>query len=384
MKRIICIICSLIFILSGCAPAPEDPTVHEKAKVSAVWIFYSELSMLNEKNKNEKAFTQKIEKMLDNCQQWGINTVFLQVRPFSDSFYKSEIFPWSYYLTGEQGKAVSYDPLKICIDIAHQRDISLHAWINPFRIAFDDDVTLLAPEHPALEWIKNKTADVVFVDSGIYYSPASLNAQKLVIDGVREIVRNYDVDGIHIDDYFYPSTAKSVDKAYYKQYTSSGGKLKLDDWRLNTVSAFVSQMYSAVKSERSSCIFSISPAGNINNNYNEQFADVRLWCSERGYADWIIPQLYYGFENEFLSFDRALKQWEKLNTIGAVRMVYGIGAYKVNESDDEWKAGTGIIDRQLELLRAESDCYGAAYFSYSSLADKERQPEFGNISSILS
>ncbi len=384
MKRIVCILLSVLFLLSGCVASPQDSQTDETSAVSAVWIFYSELSMLNEKNKDEKAFTAKVTEMFDNCVEWGINTIFLQVRPFSDSFYKSDIFPWSYYLTGKQGKSVDYDPLEICIDLAHERDIALHAWINPYRIAFDDDISLLSENHPALGWIKEKTADVVLVDGGIYYSPASLAAQKTVLDGVREIVRNYDVDGIHIDDYFYPSTDKSVDSFYYREYTDGGGKMKLDEWRLNTVSAFVSQMYNTVKSENSDCIFSISPAGNIRNNYEQQFADVKLWCSQRGYADWIIPQLYYGFENDSLPFDKALSQWENLNTIGAVKMIYGIAAYKVNDSDEEWQAGKGMIDRQLSVIKENSKAYGVAYFSYSSLTDKNRCTEFKNISSVLS
>lgn len=380
MKRFICMFISLILLLSGCTTASIKLPDFESAKISAVWIYYSELSMLSEKSKDEQFFENKITEMLDNCAEWGINTVFLQVRPFSDSFYPSEIFPWSYYLTGKQGKSIKYDPLQICIRLAHERNIAVHAWVNPFRISFDNDVSKLSDNHPALSWINTGTPDVVMINEGIYYSPASLQAQKLVIDGVREIVRKYDVDGIHIDDYFYPSTDESVDEYYYMQYKDDGGKLKLDDWRLNVISAFVHEMYSAVKSENSDCIFSISPAGNINNNYEQQYADVKLWCSRRGYADWIIPQLYFGFEKETLSFDKALRDWSNLNTIGAVKFIYGIAAYKVNESDDEWLAGRGIIDKQLDLLSQTSYCYGVAYFSYSSLADKTRQAEFENIS----
>ncbi len=382
MKRLLTLLLIIIFALSGCAVSPKH-TETEEAGVNAVWIFYSELSMVNENGGSEKSFTKKMETMLDNCLKWGINTVFIQVRPCCDSFYESEIFPWSYYLTGQQGKAVDYDPLEITAQLAHERGIAVHAWLNPFRIAFDSDTAKLAKNHPALDWIENKTADVVFVNNGIYFSPASISAQKLVIDGVREIIKNYDVDGIHIDDYFYPSTDKSVDEYYFKQYTEGGGKLSLDDWRLNTVSAFVAQLYTAVKSENSDCIFSISPAGNINNNYEQHYADVRLWCSQRGYADWIIPQLYYGFENDTLPFDKALKEWSKLDKIGAVKMIYGLAAYKVNDSDDEWLAGRGMIDKQLELVKETDNSYGVAYFSYSSLADKKRSAEFENISTFL-
>lgn len=383
MKRAFCIIFAILILVSGCTPVSEEEIPHEnKDTIKAVWIYYSELEMLDSRGGTEKSFTDKINTMFDNCVRWGINTVFLQVRPCADSFYESDIFPWSYYLTGKQGKAVSYDPLEICVNLAHEKGLSLHAWINPFRISFDDDVSKLSSAHPAIAWIKSKTSDVVFVNDGIYFSPASMNAQKLVLDGVREIVENYDVDGIHIDDYFYPSTGDNVDSVYYNEYKTNGGKSGLTKWRLDTVSAFIGQMYTTVKSENADCVFSISPAGNINNNYEQQFADVKLWCSRRGYADWIIPQLYYGFENDKLSFDKAISQWEKLNTIGAVKMIYGVGAYKVNDSDDEWDAGSGIIDKQLEIIRETEDSYGVAFFSYSSLADSGRSAEFRNIPSF--
>lgn len=378
MKRILCLILTVVILLSGC-------TVHNEEKenipetdttpVSAVWIYYDELSMIKEKGGTEKSFRKKIQMMLDNCVSWGINTVFLQVRPCADSFYESEIFPWTHYLTGEQGAAVSYDPLAISVEEAHKRNISLHAWINPFRIAFSDDLSKLSENHPAMKWIEEKSGDVVFVNDGIYFSPASLEVQKLVTDGVREIINNYDVDGIHIDDYFYPSTEEKVDSVFYKKYTADGGKLNLDKWRLSTVSAFVSRLYNAVKSEDEDCVFSISPAGNIQNNYEQQYADVKLWCKEKGYADWIIPQLYYGFESKVLPFDKALKQWEDIHKNDEVKMIYGLAAYRVNEND-EWTAGAGIIKKQLNLIENESSACGVAYFSYSSIADEKRKAEF--------
>ncbi|MBR0349990.1 MAG: family 10 glycosylhydrolase [Clostridia bacterium] len=378
MKRIICLILTVVILLSGCTVHNEEQEnipETDTTPVSAVWIYYDELSMIKEKGGTEKSFRKKMQTMLDNCVSWGINTVFLQVRPCADSFYESEIFPWTHYMTGEQGKSVPYDPLAISVEEAHKRNISLHAWINPFRIAFSDDLSKLSENHPALKWIEEKSGDVVFVNDGIYFSPASLEVQKLVTDGVREIINNYDVDGIHIDDYFYPSTEEKVDSVFYKKYTADGGKLNLDKWRLSTISAFVSSLYNAVKSEDEDCVFSISPAGNIQNNYEQQYADVKLWCKENGYADWIIPQLYYGFESKPLPFDKAMKQWEDIHKNDEVKMIYGLAAYRVNE-EDEWKAGNGIIKKQLNLIENESSACGVACFSYSSLADEKRKAEF--------
>ncbi len=379
MKRIISLLLILVF-LAGCSVVKEPQHAAPlSSEICAVWIYYSELSMEDYNGGTEKQFRKKTEEIFENCKSFGINTVFYHVRPYCDAFYKSEIFPWSAYLTGTQGKAVSYDPLQIALEIAHEKGLALHAWLNPFRISYNNDISKLSTDNPALEWIKADSPNVVKLDNGIYFSPASPEAQRLIIDGVREIVENYDVDGIHIDDYFYPSTDKCVDSFFYEQYKKGGGEQKLSEWRLNTVSAFVSSMYAAAKSVSGDCIFSISPAGNIKNNYEEQFADVKLWLKKRGYADWIIPQLYYGYKNELLPFDNACDAWSKLDSLSDIKMIYGIAAYKVNDSDEEWNAGNGIVKKQLDYIRTKDRYSGAAFFSYSSLTDESRAAEFGCI-----
>ena len=383
-KFFLIIIVSVLLVLTACSADFQTEETDKSERISAVWIYYSELSMQDKNGGSAESFRNKFNEMLLTCKDRDINTVFFQVRPFCDAFYKSEIFPWTACLTGEQGREVSYDPLEIAVAMAHEKGIALHAWINPFRISSDSDVSKLSERNPALKWIKNNSRNVVNVNGGYYFCPASPEAQRLVLDGVREIVNNYDVDGIHIDDYFYPSTEKSVDDSFYKEYRDGGGELSLKKWRLDTVSAFVSQLYEATKSVSGKCIFSVSPAGNIVNNYNEQYADVKLWCSRRGYADWIIPQLYYGFENEKLSFRLALDMWSALPRDGSVKMIYGIGAYKLNNSDSEWESGRGIIKKQLELCEDKNDYCGAAFFSYSSIADKNNSTEFMNLNLFAS
>ena len=285
MKRVFCLLLAML-LLCSCSVVGKPKNKKSNGKeISAVWISYTELSMIDEDGSDEASFRAKISTMFDKCEKLGINTVFAQVRPFCDAMYPSEIFPWSKYLTGYQGDPVYYDPLEIMVDEAHTRGMGLHAWINPFRVSFDTDLDKLSKKNPAKILLSDeKTKDrVVTADGGLYLSPASTENHKLIVDGVREIIRNYEVDGIHIDDYFYPSTDESVDKVYYDRYKKSGGKLFYDKWRLEVISSFVSQMYTAVKSERSDCVFSISPAGNITNNYEEEYADVERWCSEKGY-----------------------------------------------------------------------------------------------------
>ena len=150
----------------------------------------------------------------------------------------------------------------------------------------------------------------------------------------------------------------------------------MKEWRLSVISSFVSAMYSAVKSEDEKCIFSVSPAGNVGNNYNEQYADVGRWCSESGFADWIIPQLYYGFDDKTLTFDKACAEWDRLGRGGKVRLICGIAAYKVNNSDEEWRSGGGIIARQIKYAEDGDNYSGIALFSYSSLIDPAAAAEF--------
>ena len=386
MKRVMCLLLAML-TLSSCGIIEKSKTEKKPTgkEISAVWISYTELSMKDENGGDEDSFRDKITEMFDNCAQLGINTVFAQVRPFCDAMYPSEIFPWSAYLTGYQGDPVYYDPLEIMVEEAHERGLGLHAWINPFRVSFDTDTDKLSEKNPAKKLLSDeKTKDrVVTADGGLYLCPASTENHKLIIDGVREIIRNYEVDGIHIDDYFYPSTDIGVDKTYYDEYKKNGGALFYDKWRLDVVSSFVSQMYTAVKSERNDCIFSISPAGNINNNYEEEYADVERWCSEKGYCDWMIPQIYYGFENEALPFDKACKSWSELDKSDDVRMIYGIPAYKVNGEDEEFKAGGGIIEKQISVAKATDNYGGVAFFSYSSLVDSDCKREFENIKSSV-
>ncbi len=316
--------------------------------------------MENENGGTAESFKNKIDEMFDNCKQFGLNTVFVQVRPFCDSFYPSQLFPWSKNLTGESGKSVEYDPLEIMLESAKKYGLSVHAWINPFRISPDKN-----ENHPITETIESDL--ICVLDNGIYLNPANISAQKLILDGVREIIENYDIDGIHIDDYFYPSTDENIDKKEYNAYKKSGGKLDLSQWRIENINSFVSGLYTTVKSANKDISVSISPAGNINNNYKTLFADVKLWGQQEGYCDILIPQIYFGFDNEKLTFEKALNEWAESNTLNAIKLVAGIGAYKsADPQNNEWK-NPDIVKNQVEFVLNSPKYDGYCLFSYSSL-----------------
>ena len=150
------------------------------------------------------------------------------------------------------------------------------------------------------------TDDLIITGSGIYYNPSSKRAQKIIIDGVREIVKNYNISAIHMDDYFYPTVDEGIDVDLYTNYRNEGGELSLDDWRRENVNTFISGLYSSVKSIKQDVKVVISPAGDIEKNYSMLYADVLKWCSQRGYADIIMPQLYYGFKNSIVFLNMPL------------------------------------------------------------------------------
>ncbi len=361
-----------IFLLTGCAKQPvtdKSDIKKQDETIKAVWIFYRELSMAEEKGGNAESFKKKIDGIFDNCVSLGINTVFFHVRPFADSFYPSDIFPLSEYLTGTQGANIDYDPLEIAVNSAHCRDISIHAWINPFRISFSTDFKQLAVSNPARKLFEDGSKLVCKTENGLYFNPSSAENHKLIIDGVREIVKNYNVDGIHIDDYFYPSTDESIDKAQYDLYKSKGGGMNLFEWRIQCINSFVSSLYNSVKSIDKNVVVSVSPAGNIDNNYNSLYADVRRWGSVKGYCDWLIPQLYYSFENETLPYKNAADEWRKITSCSEVKLIAGLGVYKAVEGDNDW-TGDSVIEREWNYAE-KCDYDGYALFSYSSIVSSD-------------
>lgn len=347
---------------------PQTETLTEPKpvfeEIRAVWISFSELSMREEPDQTENAFRQKAKTMVENIAKNKMNTVFLHVRPCSDAFYRSEIYPFSSYLTGAEGKDPGYDPLAVFCDYANEYNLSVHAWINPFRICSEENFNNRAPNNPALQMPES----IVRVNGGVYYNPADPAVHALIVSGVRELLQNYPIDGIHIDDYFYPSTDESIDRTFF----SAQSEKPLDEWRRDTVSAFVQSLYKTVKSFGKEKIFSISPAVDIRRNENELYADVTRWAQNDGYCDWLIPQLYVGFEHETFPFEQMTTDWNALTTAQTVKLLFGLSVYKCGDTDKyagsgctEWTENSDILSRQLRCIRSFSRYGGFALFSYS-------------------
>lgn len=365
------------------------PTVSEN-ELRGIWIScYDHISAAGKTREKYKAATDAMFKNIKDC---GLNTAFVHLRAFSDAFYQSDIYPYSSYIAGTEGANLAFDPFEVMLESAEKYGISVHGWINPFRVSTKKDTSLLSGKNPAKVILDsgNAEGEICVLSNGIYYNPSCPSNHQRIIDGVREIINKYDIDGIHIDDYFYPSTAESVDKKQYSQYKSEGGTMSLADWRRNSVNAFVSALYSAVKSADSSLIFSISPAGQLDKNYGEYYADCELWLSRTGYADLIIPQIYFGFEHETLAFTSLLNKWGNLSRASGVKLACGIAAYKCATTDKyagtgsaEWKNNTDILSRQLTAIRKNKNYGGFVVFSYQDLTRSACKTEINNLKNTI-
>lgn len=359
-------------------------------ELRGIWIScYDHISAAGKTKEQYKAAT---DTMFKNIKNMGLNTAFVHLRAFSDSFYKSDIYPYSSYIAGTEGADLPFDPFAVMLESAKQYGISVHGWINPFRVSTKKDTSLLSADNPAKEILDsgNENGEICILSNGIYYNPSCPSNHQRIIDGVREIIGKYDIDGIHIDDYFYPSTDESIDKKQYSQYKSEGGKLSLADWRRSCVNAFVSALYSAVKSVDSTLTVSISPAGQLDKNYSEYYADCELWLSHTGYADLIIPQIYFGFEHETLAFGSLLSKWGNLSRASGVMLACGIAAYKCAETDkyagsgaSEWKNNSNILSRQLTAIRKNKNYGGFVVFSYQDLNRSACKTEINNLRNTI-
>ncbi len=343
------------------APSPEE--------YRAMWISYLELKAFA--GMDETAFRQAAAQMLQNCADMGLNTAIVQVRPFGDALYRSSIFPQSHIVAGTQGTDIGYDPLQIFLEEGHSRGLKVEAWINPYRIQLSStQPEALSPQNPAVlhpEW-------ALQANGGLYYDPALPEVRQLVVEGVKEIVANYDVDGIHFDDYFYPTTDPAFDSGSYAKFAEG---MPLADWRRSNVNALIQEVYRAIKAIKPQVRFGISPQGNNQNNYDQQYSDVSLWLKEEGYVDYIMPQLYWGFDYLTASqrtdyqFAGLCRQWAEYPRHQSVQLYMGLGAWRIGEGDGgsndqaEWSSGTNLSKMVQDLRQAK--CGGFALYRYGSL-----------------
>lgn len=388
--------------LAAGANSDYEPINYENMK--AMWL--SQLDLIpvyydyeNNTQRTEDDFAAKIDTIMKNIKDSGYNTVVVQVHPDCDSMYISEYYPWSDYLNGNSnrdanqalktgdaadpveettyGNTSLYDLLPIMIDAAHGYDLSFQAWINPMRACAIDEMQYINDSFPIKQWYLDdeKSSTYLFKTASRYYlNPAYEEVRNYIVDVAVELCRYYNVDGVHMDDYFYPSADVSYDEKAFGAQTEF---TTLNDFRKNNVNLLVKSIYDAVKAENANMLFGISPAGNIDNNMNTLSADVQTWCQVDGYIDYICPQIYFGFEHGSHPFDGLSQRWIDMTTAENVDVVLGLTLHKIGKYDQyalggvpEWTINSDILKRSLEWIETNiENVDGFCMFSYQYMFD---------------
>lgn len=322
---------------------------------------------------------QEFIKRLDELQELGCNAVIVQIRPASDAFYKSDEEPWSRYLTGRQGQPPFpyYDPLEFMVTEAHKRNMEFHAWFNPFRALTDSRKNPNPPKHVTRthpEWL-------VTYGGKSQLNPGIPEVREYVIKIILDVVKRYDIDAVHLDDYFYPyriAGQEFGDAATFAKYKQNF--TNKDDWRRNNVSLFISTLHTNIRHAKYYVKIGISPFGVWRNAskdpegsatrggqtcYDDLYADVLLWA-KKGWIDYLMPQLYWEHKHRAAAFDVLLPWWEA-HSYGR-HVYYGLGVYRmVGATKAPW-LGTGELTSQIVDIRTIAENPGYSFYSTSSFS----------------
>lgn len=365
------------------AAAPLRAIIDPSSEVRGVYIAtVNNIDYPSKPNLPRAALEAEIDDILDNTAAAGLNAVFFQVRPSADALYNSAIFPVSESLT--TNGTLTFDPLAYLVDEAHQRNILVHAWINPLRITLGTQNRPLtnpdllpdgspAKEHP--EWT------VAYADGRLYFDPALPEVRQLIADGVREVVENYNVDGVIFDDYFYPypvTDANGITQGFNDaaSYAKYGNGMSLGDWRRSNINQMVELVYKTVKSISGDVLFGIAPFGIWQNDdgtnggsstrglesYKTIYCDPLAWA-QGGYIDYIAPQIYWRFSTSVAPFDELVRWWNRALDGTGVHLLISHGAYNY----EDWLSPTGEMKKQIEYARDKITYRGSIFYGYDEI-----------------
>ena len=417
MKKHVFSIVFFLLVFSGISPAQKAL----KREFRGVWI--ASVANIDWPSRSDLATDQQRDEfrsMLNQHRKNGINAVIVQIRPSADAFYRSSFEPWSEWLTGEQGQHPDpeYDPLTFMVEEAHERGMEFHAWLNPYRAIFDANKFYSDPAHIHLDTLNKLINELILSDSlntsgklskkdhmdvlrltgadtsllvykhpdwflqygnKIYFDPGIPEVQEHISNVVREIVSRYDIDAIHMDDYFYPYRIAGVefpDSLSFRTYGATYSSDLKDYWRRDNVNAIVEQLGETIKSTNSRVKFGISPFGVWRNasmdpagsatkagqtNYDDLFADVLKWQKEK-WIDYVIPQIYWHRGFDLADYETLAKWWND-NAYG-VQIYIGLGLYRVDaESKTEAWQNPMEIPEQIKLNRSLPNIQGSCLYS---------------------
>ncbi len=360
-------ILSLLLVISilccGCRAMPIPPNT--PTEMRGIWVSFLDLDPLLQ-NSDPATAAKRLDSLLDTCRDAGMNTVFFHVRAHGDAYYPSAVFPPA--TSAAHLLAAGFDPLAYAVNAAHARGLQLHAWINPYRIGEDASIAV---------------CEATFEQNDVwYYNPADDTARAAVIAGVRELLTHYAVDGIHFDDYFYPS-GMPTEAAPFETVPDG---IAVGDWRRAQVDSLVSAVHGLSRAHER--VFGISPTALPHTDRDRAYADTAMWLATAGYVDYLCPQIYFGFSHETHAFESTLATWESLPRHDRVALYIGLALYKSGADDpyagtgnDEWVTRDDILMRQVMTIRAHEIAKGFILFRYAHLLSATE--EMANLHTIL-
>ena len=364
----------------------QQEETQSMGEYKAFWFSFYDYDSYRAKYKKRTAanFRTYFTGVVKKGKSLGMNRVIVQVRPFGDAIYKSKYFPWSKYISGKQGRNPGFDPLKIMVEVTHDNDMKIEAWVNPYRVTTGStNYKKLAKNNQARKWHAKKSTrrNVLSYGGSLYYNPSKKAVRTLITNGVKEIVQNYDVDGIHMDDYFYPYPAKGMDfpdDASFARY--GGGFTNRADWRRSNVNILIQKIHETIRGLKPWVKFGISPFGIYRNekndplgsktnglqNYDDLYADVLLWA-RNGWVDYNIPQIYWQIGHPAADYETLVKWWAK-NTENRPLFI-GQSVMNTIQNADPKNPSMNQLPRKMALERAYQTIGGSCQWPASAVVE---------------
>jgi uncharacterized lipoprotein YddW (UPF0748 family) len=376
MKKTLCTLALIVLIIT------QSFSAGPKREMRAIWIAsVSNIDWPSRSGLSVAEQQRELKELLDLVLEYNMNTVILQIRPATDAFFPSPYEPWSQWITGVQGQAPSpyYDPLAFAIQECRKRGIDIHLWLNPYRAEMDTTRNGLAENHP---YRRNPEWFVTYGKTR-YFNPGLPETRNFVSRVVADLVRRYDMDAIHFDDYFYPYPLAGIDfpdQETFRRYPRGFPANRKNDWRRDNVDLIIKQLQDTIKSIKPWVEFGISPFGVWRNysadprgslttagasNYDDLYADILKW-QKLGWIDYVTPQLYWHIGMPAADYS-VLAQWWSDNTFGCPLYI-GHGLYRISAESPtlQWRTSEEI-SRQLDIIRATPNIQGSMFFSAKSL-----------------
>ena len=381
---------------AGSSTSAGSASAADSGELRGVWFSYLDWQNMPT---DEAGFKAAADQVMSDIQKNGMNAIFCHVHSHSDAYYPSSVLPTSKFLPGN-GR---FDALQYMIDSAHRHGLQFHAWFNPYRVTGYQMKWSDVPAGSIVkQWYASGGRNVLLFNGSYYLNPAQPAVRDLVVSSIREVLTKYAIDGVQFDDYFYPDLGKDAATNFdYPEYQLSSGNASITEWRKANVSALIAAVYQTVHAVRPSAVFGVSPVGPLKNLRSEKsyFVDIDTWMSNTGYVDYVLPQIYFDFEQKTgsgVASDAAdatcLDSWLKLRqkTGGKVKLYVGLALYKCGTNSwdgnakPEWLRRSDVLLREVQLARQSGQVSGFGIYAYQNFDDAAAQAELTNLRTAFS